>query len=246
MQSIKQSDPEKIMSKNQTDNNNAASRQPSLALPGLVSAPDPAAAATSAAPPAFVPLAGESDRAFAAFRVYLELGPRRRFLAAARQVGVTLRTIQRWANDFDWRGRIQTHAAAGADQFARAENSHHREQFQDTAARAKNFHERQYALADAILDLSERYLERLEVADLDQLRLTDACRALDFASRIVRETRRAEAAAAPDRGLHSQITALLDRACRENAATTAANNKAGPLHQTPSPVPTNGNQPTPA
>ena len=56
------------------------------------------------------PLKNESDRAFEAFRAYWELGPQRRFAAAARKVGVSLRTVRRWAGEFDWRGRIKTWA----------------------------------------------------------------------------------------------------------------------------------------
>ena len=231
------------MSKNQSSDNRV-SHPPSPAVDSAASAPGPALpggppAATLASPPPFTPVPGESERAFEAFRVYLELGPRRRLLTAARQVGVTLRTIQRWAGEFDWRGRLQAHTASAADLFARSENALQHEQLQNTAARAKNFYDRQYALADAILDLAERYLERLEVADLDQLRLTDACRALDFASRVVRQTRESEAAAAPDNGLRDQITTLLDQAYRESA--TAA--RAEALRQSPPPGPATGNQP---
>ena len=47
--------------------------------------------------PEFSPVAGESDRAFEAFRAYFELGPRRRYAAAARKVGVSQVTVKRWA-----------------------------------------------------------------------------------------------------------------------------------------------------
>lgn len=193
--------------------------------------PSPAVDATPPPSPAFAPVAGEPERAFEAFRVYLELGPSRRYLAVGRKIGVTLRTIQRWANDFDWRGRIQAHAASGADQYARSENALHREELHDAAARAKNYRDRQYAVAEAILDIAERYLERLEEADLDQLRFADACRALDFASRIVRQTHETDAAASTDQGLRDQLSALLDQACRETAST----DKNDTPHRSPAP-----------
>jgi hypothetical protein len=200
--------PLKFMSKNQTSND-AMTGQPSPAVDAAMPPP----------PPVFAPVTGESERAFEAFRVYLELGPRRRFLVVARKIGVTLRTIRRWAADFDWRGRIQAHAASDADQYARSENALHREALRDAAAHAKNFRDRQHAMAETILDIAERYLKRVEDADLDQLRFTDACRALYFASRIVRQTHETDAAASPDQGLRDQLTALLDQACRETAST---------------------------
>jgi hypothetical protein len=234
---------EMFMSENQNTKYGVTS-QPSPAMDALASATAPAVlngppAATLPPPPAFAPVAGESERAFEAFRVYLELGPHRRYLAAGRKIGVTLRTIQRWANDFDWRGRIQAHAASGADQYSRSENALHHEVLRDAAARAKNFRDRQYAVAEAILEIAERYLERVEDADLDQLRFTDACRALDFASRIVRQTRETDAAASPDQGLRDQLTALLDQACRETTTT----DKDDARHHSPSPGATTGNQP---
>ena len=163
----------------------------------------------------FTPARGESERAFEAFRAYLELGPRRRYAAAGRKVGVTLRTIQRWANVVDWRGRIQAHTARSAEQFAQAETVVQREVLLDAAARAQAFRDRQYALAESILDVAERYLERVDEADLESIRFADACKALDFASRFARDARETPATDVSDQGLRDQIVALLDQACAE-------------------------------
>jgi hypothetical protein len=167
-------------------------------------------------PPAFSPARGESDRAFEAFRAYLELGPKRRFAAVGRKVGASLRTVQRWANDFDWRGRIKTHAARGAELSVQSENALKREELLDAAARAKAFDDRQFALAQTILDVAERYLQRVADEDLERLSLTEACRALDFASRIARHARETDAAA-PDQSLRDQLATLLDQACAETS-----------------------------
>lgn len=169
------------------------------------------------APPAFSPAQGESDRAFEAFRAYLELGPRRRYAAVARKVGTSLRTVQRWAGDFDWPGRIKSYSASCADQSARTESAVQREDLLDTAARARAFRERQFVLAEAILDVAERYLERVGDEDLERLSLPDACRALDFASRLVGHARETDAAA-PDHSLRDQLASLLNQACTETPA----------------------------
>src|ERR1041385_2114899 len=79
--------------------------------------PDPVAA------PLFAQAKGESDRAFEAFRVYLELGPRRRYAAVGPKVGTCMRTIHRWAKDFDWGGRIKTCAARAAEQYVETEQA---------------------------------------------------------------------------------------------------------------------------
>ena len=58
------------------------------------------------AAPTFSPVAGESDRAFEAFRAYFELGPRRRFAAAARKVGVAPATDASAAPDQSLRDQL--------------------------------------------------------------------------------------------------------------------------------------------
>jgi hypothetical protein len=164
-------------------------------------------------PPTFSPAQGESDRAFAAFCAYLELGPGRRYSAVARKAGVSLRSIQRWAIDFDWRTRISSHAARCAEQSAQSQSVVPAGDLLDAAARARAFRERQFLLAEAILDVAERYFEHLNEADLEQVRFPDACRALEFASRLAQQARETETA--PDHALRDQLAALLDQVCPE-------------------------------
>ncbi len=159
---------------------------------------------------------GESDRAFEAFRAYLELGPGRRYAAVARKVGVCYRTVSRWARDFDWRGRIKTCSAQLAGQYVQTERDLQREHLLDTAERAKSFRERQYALAEALLDAAERHLEVMDADDPDQMTFNDACKALELASRLAAASGIAtDPAALPDRSLQDQLTTLLDQACSE-------------------------------
>ncbi len=167
--------------------------------------------------PSFSPARGESDHAFEAFRAYLELGPKRRLAAVSRKVGASLRTVQRWAGNFDWRGRIKIHAARCAELSVQSENNLHHEELLDASARARVFQDRQFIMAEAILDVAERYLERVEDEDLDRLSLADACRALDFASRIARHARETDAASTPDNSLRDQLTTLLDQACGDTS-----------------------------
>ena len=146
------------------------------------------------------PVPGESDRAFEAFQMYLELGPRLRYLAVARKTGLNFRTIHRWANQFSWSDRAKTHTARLAGQTAQMEEEVQRAELQDATSRAKQFRDRQYALADAILEVAERYLEEVADEDLHLMRFTDACKAMDFASRIMAQAQVADAGA-PDQGL---------------------------------------------
>jgi hypothetical protein len=180
----------------------------------------------------FTPAPGESDRAFEAFRAYFELGPRRRLAAAARKVGASPRTVKRWAGDFDWRGRIKSQAARSLEQSAHAESALHRADLIDAAARAKNFRDRQFALAESILNVAERYVERMDEDNLDKLSFADACKAFAFASQLAKYARENDTSAAPDHSLRDQLAALLDQACGENQAqkTPASPNTPAPTN----------------
>jgi hypothetical protein len=188
--------------------------------------------------PLFPQAQGESDRAFEAFRVYLELGPKRRYAAVGRKVGSSYRTVQRWANDFDWRGRINSCAAHSAGQFLQIESAVQREEFLDAAARAKAFRDRQYDLAEAMLDAAERYLERVDTDDLDLMSFADACKALEVASRIGQQAANsvADDPAASSRGFRDQIEALLDQAYGETQVRNGA--AANPQSSDPTPAQT--------
>jgi len=187
------------------------------------------------AAPLFPQAQGESGRAFDAFRVYLELGPKRRYATVARKVGSSYRTVQRWANDFDWRARIGSCAAHSVGQFVQIESAVQREDFLDGAARAKAFRERQYDLAEAMLAAAERYLERVDTDDLDLMSFADACKALEVASRLGQQAaaRDADDPAASSPGLREQLEALLDQACAE----TPVRNSAPAQPQSPIPAP---------
>jgi hypothetical protein len=53
----------------------------------------------------------ESSKAFAAFRVYLSLGPQRSLVAVGQKLGKSRVVIEGWSSKFDWVSRVQTHAA---------------------------------------------------------------------------------------------------------------------------------------
>jgi hypothetical protein len=184
-----------------------------LESPTSVSLP-PQPPAAGSVRPLFPQAQGESDRAFEAFRVYLELGPGRRYAAVGRKVGVSLRTIKRWAADFDWPGRIKTYAKDAAEVFVETEQAVHREELRD----AQGFRDRQHVLAQRLQDAVERYLENLEGGDLDRMSLADACKALEVASRLGPQTERGtgEDPAGTSRSLRDQLTSLLEQVFREN------------------------------
>lgn len=71
-------------------------------------------ATTNPRPPvaAYEQGARESTKAFAAFKVYLELGPQRSLVTVAKKVGKYRTLIERWSAKFDWPARVRAHAAS--------------------------------------------------------------------------------------------------------------------------------------
>lgn len=53
----------------------------------------------------------ESDKAYAAFALYLSLGPERSLDAVRQKLGKSARLIQRWSSRWQWVERLAAHAA---------------------------------------------------------------------------------------------------------------------------------------
>lgn len=53
----------------------------------------------------------ESNKAFAAFKTYLDLGAERSLSLTADKLGKCKRMMEKWSRKFDWSARVQAHAA---------------------------------------------------------------------------------------------------------------------------------------
>src|SRR5262249_40532364 len=53
----------------------------------------------------------ETMKAYAAFKVYLGLGPERSLVAAGRKLGKCRAVMERWSAKYDWVSRVQAHGA---------------------------------------------------------------------------------------------------------------------------------------
>ncbi len=53
----------------------------------------------------------EGDKAFAAFSLYLSLGPERSPAKVAAKLGKGQRIMETWSRKFDWAARVQAHGA---------------------------------------------------------------------------------------------------------------------------------------
>lgn len=62
-------------------------------------------------PHLFEQQARESSKAFAAFSLYLSLGPQRSLAAVGQKLGKSKAVIERWSSKFEWPARVQAYDA---------------------------------------------------------------------------------------------------------------------------------------
>jgi len=62
-------------------------------------------------PHPFERLPRESEKAFAAFSLYLSLGPQRSLAEVAQKLHKSVTMLGRWSAKFDWPARVAAHAA---------------------------------------------------------------------------------------------------------------------------------------
>jgi len=128
----------------------------------------------------------ESNKAFAAFRTYLELGPQRSLEAAARKLAKSLPLLKRWSAKFAWTDRVAAQGAhlalverGAIEAVARAKGPQWEAREQKLRETEWAMHERAIAAAKRGLDA---YMEREKVS----ANLSDIARMLEIASKLGR------------------------------------------------------------
>jgi hypothetical protein len=66
------------------------------------------------------PLKNETAKAFHAFQIYRDLGPKRSLAKVARKLGISRQLIERWSRQHSWQKRIRALMIADAERSARA------------------------------------------------------------------------------------------------------------------------------
>jgi hypothetical protein len=104
----------------------------------------------------------ESSKAFAAFQVYLRMGPQRSLAAVGQQLGKSTVVIERWSSKFDWVSRVQAHAAHLAEVERKAieartiEKSVEWEKVQESVKREA------WKKGEKLMEIADRFIERWE------------------------------------------------------------------------------------
>jgi hypothetical protein len=115
----------------------------------------------------FEQLPKESNKAFAAFRTYLDLGPQRSLATTAARLGKSKVMMERWSRKYDWCSRVAAHASHLAEVERLAIEGVAREKsvawdkvHEDQHIQEWHRRNRLLKLADRILDQWEEHPER--------------------------------------------------------------------------------------
>ena len=135
---------------------------------------------------AFEQQSKESNKAFAAFSLYLSMGPERSLAMVAQELHKSVTMLGRWSAKFDWPARVQAHGAhlaiverEGVEAAARAKGPIWEARKQQLLETEWAMHERAIAAAKRGLD---DYMKREKV----YANLADIARMLEIASKLGR------------------------------------------------------------
>lgn len=128
----------------------------------------------------------ESNKAFAAFSLYLSLGPERSLAVVSQKLQKSVTMLGRWSSKFDWPGRLKAYATHLAivereaiEAVARSKAAEWEARKQKLLETEWEYHERAIAAAKRGLDA---YMEREKV----YANLADIARMLEIASKLGR------------------------------------------------------------
>lgn len=128
----------------------------------------------------------ESDKAFAAFSLYLSLGPERSVRDVARKLGKSATLIGRWSSAFDWPSRVAAHAAHLANVEREAIEASARSKAAEWERREQQLREVEWEMHEKCIAAAKRglaaYMEREKV----YANLADIARMLEVASKLGR------------------------------------------------------------
>ena len=128
----------------------------------------------------------ESNKAFAAFKVYLELGPQRSLVRVAGKLGKSRQMIERWSRRFDWPARVQAHATHLADIEREAAEAVAVRNGVDWAGRQEQHREDEWQARSELLGLAREAIARWKKAEHRCGTLEGIARLLDLASKLGR------------------------------------------------------------
>ena len=133
----------------------------------------------------FEQLPKESAKAFAAFALYLSLGPERSIRAVGEKLGKSEGLLERWSRKFDWPARVQAQAAYLAIVEREATEALARTSAAQWLTRREDHRQDEWQIRSELIAAGRKVLKRFTEGDKGAT-LGDVARALDLASKLGR------------------------------------------------------------
>ena len=128
----------------------------------------------------------ESNKAFAAFSLYLSLGAERSTREVGKQLGKSEGLIERWAAKFDWRSRVAAHGAHLAMVEREAIEASARGKAAEWESREQKLRETEWAMHERAIAAAKRGLDAYMEREKVYANLADIARMLEIASKLGR------------------------------------------------------------
>ena len=128
----------------------------------------------------------EGDRAFAAFSLYLSLGPERSLAKVSRELGKSLTLVGRWSSKYDWPVRVTAHVAHLATVEREASEALARGKSAEWLKRQQELREREWEMHEKCIAAGKRALAKFMEREDANCSLADIARILETASKLGR------------------------------------------------------------
>ena len=128
----------------------------------------------------------ESNKAFAAFSLYLSLGPERSLVSVAAKLCKSGGLIARWSRKLDWQERMAAHAAHLAIVERGAIEAAARGKAAEWSSREQKLRETEWAMHERAIGAAKRGLDEYLKRDKVYANLADIARMLEIASKLGR------------------------------------------------------------
>ena len=130
--------------------------------------------------------AKESDKAFAAFAMYVSMGSERSLAQVGQRLGKSKALLERWSKRYDWGGRVQAHGAHFAMIEREATEAVARGKAAEWLTRQEKIRDREWSMHEKYLAAAERALASFMEREKVYANLSDIARILEVASKLGR------------------------------------------------------------
>lgn len=128
----------------------------------------------------------ESAKAFAAFSLYLSLGPQRSLEQVSQKLAKSVPLLKRWSRKFDWSARVQAYATHLAIVEREAVEAVARSKGAEWEAREQKLRETEWAMHERAIAAAKKGLDAYMARDKVYANLADIARMLEIASKLGR------------------------------------------------------------